>query len=550
VRIDLSDSQLQEVIDYLANNPSAWRDGGSAERASSTLLYRQSGWFFCFAPNSPARQGNLGCPCFSSNVYAVGAAVVSTANNLGVRTTSVFAEAPVPPVTRMFEAEPYLQSSTDPQGVFPTARVSTEQFIGQGQVTFPLPFVFVSEDDRAAIYAVDDDGHLWVKADSQPFGITDPASNYLGLGVITPGSGVNTKRRRQAFTLVLGDSPDFTKLKFVKAGRPRDCFFSVALTDDGDLYIAGQILDSSTGQPAFDISGADFDGSANLAFFKKWKSDVSDFAVDIDARTSNVFGLTYIQGGQIKHVAPSLASANRETTFGPVFDWITNESVSFTKFLQPSGLRLIKASNGRTYELFRLQGSGTVDSSYWRAAPITIDANSAYSSNADAGLQDEEWQKAVFDVNGYVWNQAQTLNLLGEPANNPPPVRPTIASMRFRPSQTLTESYLDFLTLTLQPSSGGAVFIKTDNTFWSGDATGKGLLLTTDAGINSGYAQVGGDAKFDKILCEGRYASFFTYAFGSIVPNTTRTPVFLRRINEEFDEEGNRLNPLTPITSS
>jgi hypothetical protein len=533
VSIALSDAELQSVIDYLASEPYAWRFGGidqlfggneplgpnpSFVPESTSDAIRQSGWHFCFAPADYRRQGNVGSRCFSRNLYSSGRLQTNAGNE------SVVFSVPVP---WMYERSPSVVTgvgATTPRYGYWSSRLTTEQFYSQGQVIVPMRIKGFTQG-----LVIHEDGSLWAKGDGRarygfwPPNIVRPSpleSNALGLGPgITNESSVQSdRRRRYTLTRVLGDSVEFARLTFKKVLRMGDTSF--ALTDTGDLYVSGAVFNSS-GSLILDVAGASFDGTSDLPYFRKWKSDVSDIAAFTN--------LLFIQNGEVKRNNFSSATT---TTFGPIYDWSIADNVSFSFFLTPLSVSispnrhiLIKSTAGRIYTMLPTAGANTLDSDSWRITPSTIDDNSGYFAN-EAGSQDVEWQNTCFGVDGRAWRVNTELSV---PADSP---RPQVISVKFLPSSALPGTYKDYFFDLYRVDS--------DYSLWAQGPSTAGHGASPPA-TGSTWQKISGDAQFDKVFAPQELQTSLD-AFGGFI--------YANRIGELFDDEGNRVDPLPPITSS
>lgn len=498
MNIQLSDAEIQEVIDYTSTNEYAWRNDSHISIFDASLESMQMGWFFCFAPNDARRQGNVGSACYASHAYVSGADVRSSVS-ASLYTTPLRTPTPLLYENYSVPAGTVIVPFTPPH-----SRVTTEERCAQGQVIRQLPFVDVchptlSGPDGWAI-AIDSTGSLWSRGTGRSGNQTANA-NALGLG---PEGQSMYRTRRSDWTLVLGQSPAFARLSF-KAITHIAQFTALALATNGDLYVSGQVVNIGQGIVRLDPTGADFDGTKDLSYFTRWKSGVSD-----------VYGSFFIQDGQVKRNIQGTT-----VTYGPIYDWTISQYVTFTRFFRnfPDANVYLQSTTGRCY---RLETSLPYPTSrYYSIVPVVIDQNNAYNSQLlHTGLQDVAWDKFRFDVNGRVWNadggwDTFAGSRFGQPGS-------LVFIQRFRRSTTLTETYIDFR------DKGDDFYIKTDGSLWTDGAVGTGFNQTEP----QSQANIGGSARFDKILDSGESVFGVVYA---------------RRSGETFDDDGNRTNSLPPL---
>jgi hypothetical protein len=528
VSIALSDAELQAVIDYLASEPSAWRFGGIdqfspfsanepynptpnfAPQSPSPAL-RQSGWHFCFCPSDYRRQGNVGSRCFSRNLFSSGRRESGQGAESGVFSV---------PVPWMYERTPVVVAGVSSTTyIYRSSRLTTEEFYSQGQVILPMR---IKGFTRGLV--IDEDGSLWAKGDGRAgYGLWPPTSaplesNALGLGpgITNDGSVQADRRRRYTLTRVLGDSVEFARLTFKRVLRIGDTSF--ALADTGDLYVSGAVRDGNA-TLILDVAGTSFDGTSDLPYFRKWKSDVSDIA--------GLTNLYFIQNGEVKRNNFSSATT---TTFGPIYDWTISDNVSFSSFLQPLSVLissnrhiLIKSTAGRIYTMLPSAGANTLDSDSWRITPSTIDDGSGYFAN-DAGAQDVGWQNTCFGVDGRAWSVNAELSV---PAASP---RPQVISVKFVPSTSLPNTYKDYYFDLYR--------VDEDYSLWAKGPVTAGHGTTPPAG-GSIWEKISGEAQFDKVFAPPELTGF----------DESRGFIYANRIGELFDDQGNRLNPISPITA-
>lgn len=496
MNIPLSDAEIQEVIDYTATNEYAWRNENDLNDLSAGSM--QMGWFFCFAPHDARRQGNVGSACYASHAYVSGADVRSSAG-VSLYTTPLRTPSPV-----LYEQYNVPAGTVTIPSTPPHSRLTTEERCAQGQVIRPLPFAEVCHPNLVGsegyALAIDDTGSLWSRGLGRSGNQTVDA-NALGFGV---AGDRGYRIRRADWTLVLGQSSAFARLSF-KAITHITGFTSLALATNGDLYVSGQVVNIGQGIVRLDPTGADFDGTKDLSYFTRWKSGVSD-----------VYGSFFIQDGQVKRNIQGTT-----VTYGPIFDWTINQYVTFARFLRnfPSTNVYLQSTTGRCY---RLDVSVPYPTSrYYSIVPVIIDQNNAYNSPLlHTGLQDVVWDKFRFDVTGRVWDSSGGWNRFADSRFGQP--GSFVFIERFRRSTTLTETYIDFR------DKGDDFYIKSDGSLWTDGSVGTGFQTT---GVQA-QTNIGGNARFDKILDNGESAFGVVYA---------------RRTGETFDGDGNRTNSLPPL---
>lgn len=498
MNIQLSDAEIQEVIDYTSTNEYAWRNNSHISVFDASLESMQMGWFFCFAPNDARRQGNVGSACYASHAYVSGADVRSSSGAV-IYTTPLRTPTPL-----LYEQYNVPAGTVVVPFTPPHSRLTTEERCAQGQVIRQLPFVDVCHPTLTGgegwAIAIDSTGSLWTRGTGRSANQTANA-NALGLG---PDGQSGYRIRRSDWTLVLGQSPAFARLSF-KAITHITEFTALALATNGDLYVSGQVIGMGGGIVRLDPTGADFDGTKDLSYFTRWKSGVSD-----------VYGSFFIQDGQVKRNFQGTT-----VTYGPIYDWTISQYVTFTRFFRnfPSTDVYIQSTTGRCYRL--PTSSPYPTSRYYSIVPVIIDQNNAYNSPLlHTGLQDVAWDKFRFDASGTVWDFAGGWERFADSRFGQPGGFVNI--QRFRRSTILTETYIDFR------DKGADFYIKADGSLWTDGPVGTGYYLAQP----QSQTNIGGSARFDKILDSGESATYVVYA---------------RRTGETFDDDGNRTNSLPPL---